>query len=203
MLRIGLTGNIASGKSTVADVWRGLGAHIVDADELSRQAVAPGSTGLRRIVERWGDSMLDSSGALDRAALREIVFRDSDARAELEAIVHPQVAALRDEEFARAAAAGERIIVADIPLLFEVGMEKDFDILVLVDAPEDVRRARIVENRGIAPEDADRMIAAQMPSERKRPRAHHVIDNDASLAALTARAEAVWREISAAAASLS
>lgn len=201
MLKIGLTGNIASGKSTVAEVWRRLGAHIVDADELARQAVAPGSPGLSRVVERWGEEILDASGALDRAALREIVFRDPHARAELEAVVHPQVGALRDRAFSEAAAAGERVIVADIPLLFEVGLEKDFDIVVLVDAPVAIRRQRILENRGIAPEEADRMIAAQMPSEQKRPRAHHVIDNDASLDALTARAEEVWREITAAAAS--
>ncbi len=201
MLKIGLTGNIASGKSTVAEVWRRLGARIVDADELARQAVAPGSAGLRRIVERWGEAMLDSSGALDRAALREIVFRDPDARAELEAIVHPEVGVLRNEAFAEAAAAGERVIVADIPLLFEVGLEKDFDLVVLVDAPAAVRRARIIENRGIHPQEADRMIAAQIPAEQKRPLAHYVIDNDSSLQALTDRAEEVWRAIIAAAAS--
>lgn len=201
MLKIGLTGNIASGKSTVADVWRRLGARIVDADELARQAVSPGSPGLDQVVARWGEGILDASGTLDRAAMREIVFRDPDARADLEAIVHPQVGALRDQAFAEAEAAGERVIVADIPLLFEVGLEKDFDIVVLVDAPVAVRRERIVENRGIAPEEADRMIAAQMPSEQKRPLAHHVIDNGASLQALTTRAEQVWREITAAAAS--
>lgn len=199
MLKIGLTGNIASGKSTVADVWRRLGARVVDADELARQAVEPGSPALRRIVARWGVELLEPSGALDRGALRQIVFRDPEARAELEAIVHPQVAALRDQAFADAATAGERLVVADIPLLFEVGLEEEFDIVVLVDAPEAVRRARIIETRRIAPAEADRMISAQMPSAQKRTRAHYVIDNDGSLEALTEKATALWREIAASA----
>lgn len=196
MLKVGLTGNIASGKSSVADVWRGLGARVVDADELARRAVEPGSSGLAEVVTRWGPAVLTPSGELDRAALRERVFRDPSARTELESIIHPVVAELRDQEFARALAAGEQVVVADIPLLFEVGLEDAFDLVVLVDAPEAVRRERIVRDRGLAPAEAERMIAAQMPSERKRARADLVIDNSGTLAELRERAATAWREIS-------
>ena len=195
MLKVGLTGNIASGKSAVAEVWRSLGANVVDADELARRAVEPGSEGLRRIVERWGERVLDPSGALDRAALRDIVFRDPEARAELEAIIHPRVAALRDEEVAAVERAGERIVVADIPLLFEVGLDDEFDLVVLVDASPSLRRERIVRQRGLSPAEAERMIAAQMPSHDKRPRADIIIDNDASLDELRSRAREVWERI--------
>lgn len=195
MLKVGLTGNIASGKSSVADAWRDLGARIVDADELARLAVASGSPALDLIVQRWGRGVLEPAGGLDRGALRDIVFRDPSARAALEAIVHPRVAALRDEELARAEAEGVRVIVADIPLLFEVGLEKDFDLVVLVDAPETVRRERMVQQRGVDPAEADRMIAAQMPSSRKRPLADIVIDNTGTLDDLRAEAHRIWEEI--------
>ena len=177
MLKVGLTGNIASGKSTVADVWRELGARVVDADELARAAVAPGSPALERIVARWGGAMLTPEGAL-------------------EAIIHPRVAELRDAEFARAEAAGASLIVADIPLLYEVGLQSEFDLVVLVDAPAALRRDRIVRFRGLPPAEAERMIAAQMPSERKRPLADLVIDNTGSVADLQAAARGVWEEIS-------
>ena len=197
MLTVALTGNIASGKSEVAKVWRGLGAHLVDADELSRRAVEPGTPGLRAIVERWGPEMLAPDGTLDRAALRDIVFRDSKAREELETIVHPRVRTLRDEAFAAARAEGAPLIVADIPLLFETGLEAEFDVVVLVDAPESVRRARLVDLRGIDADEAARMIAAQMPAEEKRSRAGIVIENTGTLEDLRVRATAVWRGLQA------
>ena len=196
MLKVGLTGNIASGKSTVADVWRELGARVVDADELARAAVAPGSPALEQIVARWGGAMLTPEGALDRQAMRATVFSDPAERTELEAIIHPRVAELRDAEFARAEAAGAPLIVADIPLLYEVGLQSEFDLVVLVDAPAALRRDRIVRFRGLPPAEAERMIAAQMPSERKRPLADLVIDNTGSVADLQAAARGVWEEIS-------
>ena len=195
MLTVGLTGNIASGKSTVVEVWRGLGARIVDADELARRAVEPGSPALREIVDRWGSGMLTPEGALDRAAMRELVFADKAARAALEGIVHPLVAELREQEFAAATREGVPVVVADIPLLFEVGREGEFDLVVLVEAPERIRRDRIFRNRGIDPAEADRMIAAQMPSSAKRPRSNFVIDNDGSMEQLRQRAGEVWKEI--------
>jgi dephospho-CoA kinase len=195
MLKVGLTGNIAAGKSSVVRVWRGLGAAVVDADELARRAVEPGTPGLRAIVEAWGPEVLDPSGALDRGALRRIVFADPDARARLEGIVHPAVYALREEEYRCAAEGGAPLVVADIPLLFEVGMADEFDMVVLVDAPEEERLRRLVEDRGLDPEEARRMIAAQMPAELKRARADVVVENAGSLAELEARARGVWEEL--------
>jgi dephospho-CoA kinase len=201
MRRIALTGNIASGKSVVAEVWQRLGAAIVDADALARDAVATGSPGLARVVERFGRDVLDAGGALDRAALRRRVFTDADARADLEAIVHPEVARLREVAERALATAGHDTIVHVIPLLFEAGLaDPGWDAIVLVDAPEAERLRRLVALRGLPEREARAMIGAQMPAGPKRTRATHVIDNDGTRAALEARAEAVWREIREAAA---
>lgn len=195
MLRVGLTGNIAAGKSMVADVWRRLGAVVVDADVLARRAVEPGTPALAAIAEAWPAVVRD--GALDRAALREIVFADPEARARLETIVHPAVAALRDEAYRETAAAGAPLAVADVPLLFEVGMADDFDVVVLVEAPEAERLRRLVEDRGLDADEARRMIAAQMPSELKAARADHVVPNDGTRGDLEDRARDLWRRLEA------
>ncbi len=195
MLKVGLTGNIAAGKSTVARIWRSLDATVVDADVLSRQVVEPGTPAMARIVEEWGDEVVEAGGGLDRAALRRIVFADPSARERLEAIVHPAVAELREDAYRAAAERGERVVVADIPLLFEAGLVDDFDAVVLVDAPEEVRLARLVGDRGMDPEEARRMIAAQMPSELKRARADFVIANTGTLLELERRSREVWTEL--------
>jgi dephospho-CoA kinase len=197
VLRVGLTGNIASGKSAVAEVWRGLGAAVVDADELARDAVAPGSPGLRAVVDAFGPHVLTSDGALDRAALRRIVFADAAARGRLEAIVHPEVARLRVEAEAVLGARGVDIVVHEIPLLYEVGAERGLDLVVLVDAPEDVRRERLVRQRALPAAEARAMIAAQVPAAEKRGRADLVIDNDGTPAELAAKAEEAWAQIRA------
>jgi dephospho-CoA kinase len=195
MYRVGLTGNIASGKSTVAEVWRELGATIVDADQLARQAVEPGTPALARIAETWGSWVLTDTGELDRGALRQIVFADPDARERLEAIVHPAVGALRDAAYRNAEQRGERLVVADVPLLFEVGLVDEVDLVVLVDAPPEVRLLRLIGDRGLSPDEAQRMVAAQMPAELKRSRADIVIENTGSLGELHQRATQVWEEL--------
>lgn len=191
-LRIGLTGNIASGKSTVVRVWRELGATIIDADVLARRAVEPGSPALRQIAETFGPSVLDANGALDRAAMRTLVFNDPEKRKQLEAIVHPEVLRLREEEEAELIAQGTRILVHDIPLLFEAHLADQFDVIVFIDAAEPERFRRLTELRGLDPDEARRMMAAQMPPEQKRPLAHIVIRNDGSLEDLAAEASEVW-----------
>ena len=197
MLKVGLTGNIAAGKSSVANAWRQLGGTVIDADELSRLAVEPGTPAHAAIAAEWGTWVLEEGGSLDRAALRQIVFADPEARARLESIVHPAVASLRDDEFRAAAERGERLVVADIPLLFEVGMADEFDVVVLVDAPEETRLMRLVGDRGLAPEEARRIMAAQMPAELKRARADVVIENTRALADLERRAGEVWQALQA------
>src|SRR5215218_1366817 len=133
MLKVGLTGNIAAGKSTVTRVWRGLGAHVIDADELARRAVDPGTPAYHAITAEWAGVVPVPGGELDRAALRRIVFADPDARERLEQIVHPAVAALRDQLYRDAEQRGDALVGADIPLLFEVGLVDEFDVIVLVD----------------------------------------------------------------------
>ena len=192
MLHLALTGNIASGKSTVAQRLAAHGATIIDADQLARDAVAVGTPGLEAVVDRFGTGVLQSDGSLDRAALRRVVFHDAAARDALNGIVHPTVARLRDAAVAAAQARGDRIVISDIPLLFEVGLEHAFDAVILVDAPAAVRLERIVTTRGLSPAEAQAMIDAQWPSERKRPGARWVIDNDADLATLERRVDALW-----------
>lgn len=192
MLLVGLTGNIASGKSTVANIFRQHGATLIDADVLARRAVEPGTPGLQRIVERWGNGVLAPDGALDRAALRAIVFNDPVQLEELNSIVHPAVGRLRDRELAEAEARGERVVVYDVPLLFERRIADQFDIIVLVDAPRPLRLERLVRDRRLREDEAMAMIAAQMPAELKRARSDFIIDNAGTLEALEARAVEVW-----------
>lgn len=195
MLVVALTGNIASGKSAAASRFAEHGATIVDADLLAREVVAPGTPALEAIVARWGPAMRSADGTLDRAALRAIVFQDAGERDALNAIVHPGVEALRRQRIGEARAAGATIVVCVIPLLFETGLDRAFSCIILVDAAEHTRRERLVSMRGLTTPEADRMIAAQLPSEPKRARANYVIDNDGSLAALHAAVDALWRTL--------
>lgn len=200
MLRVGLTGNVASGKSTVAESWRRVGARVIDADVLAREAVAPGSVALDAIRSRFGAGVFDADGALDRAALRRIVFADPGARADLEAIVHPEVARLREQAEKRARDDGAALVVHEIPLLFETGLDRDTDLVVVVHSADDVRLARLVERRGLPEAEARALMDAQLPAESKRARADVVIENDGSLAELERRALAVLEELRARAA---
>ena len=194
-LHIGLTGNIASGKSTVARQLAALGADVIDADLLARDAVARGTAGFDAVVDYFGPTVVAADGSLDRAALRTRVFHDPHARSALNAIVHPIVARLRDQRFAQAAARGDAIVISDIPLLFEVGLEHAFDGIIVVDAAKSIRHARLMHDRGLSSGDADAMLAAQWPSAQKRAGATWVIDNDGSLAQLEARVQLVWSAI--------
>jgi dephospho-CoA kinase len=195
MLVIGLTGNIGSGKSTVARLLEVRGVPVIDADLLAREAVAPGTQALAAIVARFGAGMIAPGGALDRAALRRIVFANSADRAALDAIVHPVVKARRDALLERQRESGAAVVVCDIPLLFETGIEREFDVIVLVDAPRDMRLARVERDRGLARGEALAMIDAQQPSERKRARSSYVIDNDGTLETLRVRVDDAWRAI--------
>lgn len=187
MKRVGLTGNIASGKSTVAEVWRELGAGIIDADLLARAAMLPGTPGFHKVLETFG--------TVDRRELRDIVFKDADKRKQLESIIHPEVKRLRKSAEKWLAVQGVDVAVSDIPLLFEAGLEKEFDVIVLVDAPEATRIERIVKTRGLQEDEALRMVRAQMPAEEKRPRATYIIENTGSIEELRDEARRVWAEI--------
>ena len=192
MLLVGLTGNIAAGKSTVAQLLSERGATIVDADILARRAVERGTAAYDKIVRHWGSAVLGPDGLLDRAKLRQLVFHDHAQLEQLNEIVHPEVERQRSALVAEAKKRGDRIVVCDIPLLFERHLVDLFDRVVLVDAPRDVRLERLVSERQLPEADAMAMIAAQMPAALKRARADHVIDNDGTLGELEAKVRAVW-----------
>jgi dephospho-CoA kinase len=192
MLLVGLTGNIASGKSTVAQLFSERGATIIDADVLARRAVERGSKAFDAIVRRWGTSILAPDGHLDRAALRRVVFGHPKELEALNEIVHPEVERLRADRLAEARARGDRVVVCDIPLLFEKKMADRFERIVLVDAPRPIRLERLVMDRGLRETEAMDMIAAQMPAELKRARADFVIDNNGTLTELERRVSEVW-----------
>ncbi len=195
MLLIGLTGNIASGKSEVARMLAERGATLIDADVLAREAVRPETQALRDIVKRWGKDVLKKDGSLDRAALRQIVFADQDELDALNRIVHPGVTRLRDREIARARERGDQIVVCVIPLLFERNLVEEFDAIVLVDAPRPLRLERMVATRGVEETDAMNMIASQMPAELKRARADYVIENTGSLDDLERDVDSLWSSL--------
>jgi dephospho-CoA kinase len=195
MLLIGLTGNIGSGKSTVAQMLSERGATIIDADVLARRAVELGTSAYDQIVGRWSSAVLSADGQLDRAALRRIVFSDHEQLEELNQIVHPEVERLRTRLVDRARKRGDRLVVCDIPLLFERHMTDRFDRIILVDANRALRLERLVKDRGLDETEAMEMIAAQMPAELKRARADFVIDNDGTLTQLERRVQDVWTEL--------
>lgn len=194
---IGLTGGAGSGKSTVADMFRELGAEVVDADEAAHAAYAPGSPGFDAVVAAFGPEYV-RDGRIDRARLGELVFHDAEARRRLNAIVHPLV---RDWMAARTAGAAERgvdVVIHDVPLLFENGLEHVYADVVCVYVPEALQLKRLVEGRGISAERARAMIAAQLPIEEKRRRAQHVIDNSGPRERTREQVRSLWTEISAA-----
>lgn len=195
MIVVGLTGNMAAGKSAVARLWRRAGVPVVSADELAREAVKQGSPGLTRVAALLGPEALDADGAMDRAAVRRIVFGDDGLRRGLEAIIHPEVRRLRDEWTAAQRAARQEMVVWEIPLLFEAGIARDVDVVVLVDAPPEVRRRRAMETRGLSAEEVDAMMAAQMSADLKRQRADLVIENGGAREQLAERAAEVLARI--------
>lgn len=192
MILVGLTGNIAAGKSTVSRMLAEHGATVIDADVLARRAVEPGTPALAKIVAHWGPRALAPDGTLDRAWLRRTVFDVPEEVEALNEIVHPEVAVLREAEVAAARARGDRVVVCDIPLLFEKRLVHDFDRIVLVDAPRALRLERLMHERNLTHDEAVQLIAAQMPAELKRASADFIIDNYGSLEELAARVDEVW-----------
>jgi dephospho-CoA kinase len=194
-VRVGLTGGIASGKSTVAELLVGLGAVLIDGDALAREVVARGTPGLAQVVEEFGEDLLTPEGDLDRPALGRIVFADEAARRRLEAITHPLIF----ERYAEleAAAPPDAVVVHDIPLLAEAGAERaaTFDAVIVVDVPEELQVERMVRDRGWTREDAEARIAAQASREDRLAIATHVIDNSGTLDELRARVDAVYADL--------
>jgi dephospho-CoA kinase len=195
---IGLTGGIAAGKSTVSRRFAEHGAVVVDADQLARDAVAPGSPGLAAVRERFGPAVVTADGALDRPALGAIVFADTAARKDLEGITHPEVWRLAQERFDAARAADpDALVVYDVPLLAEAAGSRPlrFDAVVVVDAPAAVRVERLVEHRGMTRQDAERRVAAQASDADRLALADHVVDATGSVADTIRSADEVWARL--------
>jgi dephospho-CoA kinase len=197
MRMVGLTGGIASGKSTVSGMLRELGAEIIDADQVARDVVAPGMPALAEIAERF-PGVVSSTGTLDRAALGKRVFSSSEERKALNAITHPRIQAEVLARTQRLAEQGVKVAVYDAALLVENGLHHAMDGgVILVAASPAVQRARLVERDGLSQDEADARIRSQLPLEEKRRHARWIIDNDGDLASLRAQVERVWGEVTA------
>ena len=194
-MRVGLTGGVASGKSTVSAILAELGAVVIDADQLAREVVAPGTEGLAEVVAAFGEGVLTAEGELDRPAMGAIVFADPEKRRALESIVHPRVRARATE--IEAAAPPGAVVVHDIPLLAETGQGNGFDAVVVVDVPAEVQVERMTGIRGMTREDAQARIGAQATREQRRAIATYVIENTGSLEDLRTEVERVLDELAA------
>lgn len=194
MLLIGLTGGIGTGKSTVARMLAEKGARIISADALAREVVAKGEPALQLIAERFGPEVITPDGELDRARLARIVFSDAEARADLERIVHPRVRERLEAQIKALKAEGSAsVVVYDAPLLYETGASLPMlSTVVVVYAPKEVQKRRLIEDRGMTPEEAERRIAAQLPTEGKARRADYVIDNSGDLAETRRQVDRLW-----------
>ena len=194
-MRVGLTGGIASGKSTVSAILAELGATIIDGDQLAREVVERGTPGLAQVVEAFGPEILTASGDLDRPKLGQIVFNDPSLRKQLEGIVHPLVF----ERYAalESAAPADGLVVHDIPLLAESGRADTFDAVIVVETPAEVQVERMLRDRGWTRADAESRIGAQATPEQRRAIATHLIVNTGTLDELRARVEDVYAELTA------
>jgi dephospho-CoA kinase len=191
---VALTGGVGSGKSTVAQMLRELGATVIDADEAARAVVEPGTPGFEQVVAAFGDAYVQD-GRLDRAALAELVFNDPEARRRLNEITHPLVRKWMAERQQEADEQRADRVVLDIPLLFESNLQDAFATVILVYAPPETQLRRLVEGRAFGEADARARIAAQLPMDSKRGRATYVVDNSGSREDTRRQVEAIWREI--------
>lgn len=188
--RIALTGGVASGKSTVAQLFTALGARLVDTDVIAREIVTPPSSVLDRIASRFGGDVLNADGTLNRARLRAIVFDSAEARRDLESITHP---AIHAEVARQSAQAGGPYQLIAIPLLAETGTAKEYDRVLVVDVQPETQLRRLMLRDGLTQQGAERMLAAQATRAARRDLAHDIIDNDGDITALTAQVEALHR----------
>jgi dephospho-CoA kinase len=192
VLKVGLTGGIGSGKSVVARLLAERGAVVIDADAVARDVVAPGTPGLAAVVEAFGGHVVRTDGGLDREALAKIVFVDPDARRRLESITHPLIRAETARRFAGLPA--DAVGVHDIPLLAEIGLASDYDVVVVVEAPGQRRLDRLAQ-RGLPRDQAEARIANQATDEQRREIADILVDNSGSLDDLRARVDSVWADL--------
>ncbi len=195
MLKIALTGGPGSGKTTVARMFRELGAQVLDADEVAREVVSPGGAAWEELRREFGPAYFQEDGSLNRAKLAELVFGDPEARRRLNAIIHPRVTRELARRLADLAAQGLRLVMVEVPLLFEVGLEKNYDLVIVVDAGEDEQIERLTARDGRPPEEARGIVGAQWPLAAKKARADFVVDNRDSLEKTRRQVKKLWQRL--------
>lgn len=195
MKRIGLTGGIGSGKSTVTALLRERGVSVIDADVIARETVAPGSPVLAELARAFGEDIIRSDGTLDRQGLAARAFADRQATEILNAITHPAIERRTQELFDQVEAAGEPLVIWDMPLLVDKGYHEQMDGVIVVDVAVDERVRRLVEGRGLTEEDARQRIAAQVPDEVRLAAADWIIDNNGPVQALVGQVDALLRQL--------
>ena len=195
--RVALTGGIATGKSYVRARFEALGVPTIDADKLAREAVAPGTAGLTEVVSHFGQKVLQTDGSLDRHRLAQIVFADPESRRALEGIVHPEVRRATDRWFLALDVRKVPFAIADIPLLYEVGRDRDFDVVIVVGCDPDTQRRRLVARDGMSDAEARQRISAQLPIDQKVIRADYVILTDGSYEETDRQVERVFQALRA------
>lgn len=180
VFKVAVTGGAASGKSSVCNRLQELGIPIISSDDLAREAVAPGSTAHKKILDYFGEKILLGDGKLNRQMLRRIIVNDDTARLKLEGFIHPEITKLLQEKMAQAEQNGDRVIAVEVPLLFELGMEKQFDLVVVVSADPNVRVKRLMERDNVSREDAEDLLNVQMPDQEKMKRGGFILPNNGS-----------------------
>jgi dephospho-CoA kinase len=195
MLKIALTGGPGSGKSTVARMFRELGAKVIDADEVAHGAVSPGQPAWEEVRREFGPDYFREDGSLDRAKMAELVFQDAGARQKLNAIVHPRVTGEIARRLKDLAARGAHLVMVEVPLLFEAGLEKNFDMVIVVDAGEKEQIDRIAARDGRPAREAAGIIQAQWPLDAKKARADFVVDNRGSLTDTRDQVKKLWQRL--------
>ncbi len=195
-LRVAVTGGAGSGKSTVCRLFQAMGAVVIDLDRLARRAVAPGSAALAKVIERFGEGVVADNGELNRRLLREKIVSDPAARMDLEAIIHPEVLRMMNQAMDDADSAGAKLVVAEVPLLFEARLQHRFDRVIVVAAPEKERVRRLVERDAVAPGQASALMGTQIPESEKRKRADFVIENNGAPDALTREVDRLFHRLS-------
>ncbi|NBI28306.1 dephospho-CoA kinase [Chengkuizengella marina] len=195
-MNVGLTGGIATGKSTVSNMLVERGARLIDADVIAREVVLPGHPVLKEVAEHFGQDILLEDGSLNRAQLGEIIFNDPSARKDLEGLLHPQIRSLMKERMAQyEMEEPERLVVVDIPLLFESNLQELFSSVVLVYVPESIQLERLMNRNQLSLEEAKKRIEAQMPIENKKKLADFIIDNSKSIEHTEKQVEQFWEDI--------
>ena len=196
MIKVAVTGGAGAGKTLVCECFRRLGAFVIDLDDLAREAVSPGSPGLKAIVDHFGRGILKSDGALNRRKLRGLITRDARERAVLEQITHPEIWRLFEERVAVIGSGRQHaVLVVEVPLLIEVGMQDQFDVVVLVEAGTDLQQRRLMARDGSSEADARALMGIQMVSEKKRPYADHIVMNRGSVTETEAAVRRIYEKI--------